>query len=82
MSENKEHCQRAANIIAALLASTLMKAEEENRHLYVWERQGIEWLRQQWKIDPDTSINMWVADRYISNTEVDLHEKMSTAQRS
>ena len=82
MSDSKEHCQKAANIIAAILASTLTKAEEENRHLYVWEREGIEWLRQQWKIDPDTSINMWTADRYVSNTGLDLYGKMSPAQRT
>lgn len=76
-SELKEHCDAAAGIIANLLDVALREAEEEGRHLYVWEREGIEWLRDQWEFDKSTSINMWVADRYVSNTKLDLFGKMS-----
>jgi hypothetical protein len=62
---DQDHAQKAADIIAALL------------HLYVWEREGIEWLREQWRRDPETVINMWTADRYVSNTKIDLLGKMS-----
>jgi hypothetical protein len=77
-----DHARKAAEIIASILASTLTKAEEENRHLYIWERDGIEWLRKQWDMDPVTRINMWTADRYVLNTKLDLDGKMSPRRQS
>lgn len=79
--DQDEHCRKAAHIIAELLASTLMKAEHEGRHLYIWEIEGIEWLRLQWELDPATLMNMWTADRYVRNTELDLLGRASP-QRS
>jgi hypothetical protein len=79
---SEDHTREAAEIIAALLASTLMQAEKESRHIYTWERAGIEWLRKQWGIDPATRINLWTADRYVLNTKLDLDRKMSPRQHS
>jgi len=72
-----DHDRKAADIMASLLVQVLTRAEEENRHLYVWEREAIEWLREQWKRDKDTLINMWVAHRYVSNTNLDLLGRVS-----
>jgi hypothetical protein len=74
---DQDHAQKAADIIAALLVPALQQAEHTKRHLYVWEREGIEWLREQWRRDPETVINMWTANRYVSNTKIDLLGKMS-----
>lgn len=68
----------AAKIIGDLLLPALQSAERERRHLYCWERDGIEWLREQFHLDdPDTWINQWVAERYVLNTALDLNGKMS-----
>ena len=72
-----EHCDKGAKIIAELLCVALRLAEIDGRHLAIWERDGIEWLRRQWELNKETSINMWVADRYVSNTKLDLYSKMS-----
>lgn len=71
-----EDCRKAASIISELLVATLTKAEEDRRHLYVWEREAIEWLRHQWAVDPETQINMWTANRYVSNKELDFYAKL------
>jgi hypothetical protein len=54
--------QRAAYIIADLLASTIMKADQEKRSLYCWENDAFNWLSQQWKRDP-WKMNLWTHDR-------------------
>ena len=76
--QNRPHVQRGANIIAKLLAHTLTHAEREGRRMSAWEREGIAWLRDQWTLDRDTSIDMWIADRYVSNTGLDLYAKLNT----
>ncbi len=72
-----DHARKAADVIASLLAHTLDKAETEGRQMYVWEREAVEWLRKQWELDPKTQINMWTADRYVSNSKLDLYGKLS-----
>lgn len=75
--DDAEHKRKAAHIIADLLTQSLTAAERDNRHLYVWERDGILWLREQWRRDPETLINMWVGDRYVRNDKLDLFGKVS-----
>ena len=72
-----DHCRKAADIIASLLTDSISEAEQEGRHLFVWEREGIEWLRKQWEIDPGSQINLWIAHRYVQNKGLDLHAKAS-----
>jgi hypothetical protein len=77
MPEDKERCRKAANILADLLSPALRHAEEERRHLYIWEREAIEWLRDQWRRDPGTWLNAWIGERYVLNERLDLDGKVS-----
>lgn len=71
--------REAAKIISDLLAQSLRCAETQNRHLYCWERSGIEWLREQWRIgDPDTWGNSWTIEKYVLNAALELNGKMKT----
>jgi hypothetical protein len=72
--------QLAAEIISDFLVQSLSEAERSGRHLYEWERNGIEWLREHWRRSPDTPINMWTADRYVLNDGLDLYSKMSATK--
>lgn len=65
-----------ADIMSELLAQSLMNAEEQKRFLHVFERAGVEWLRQQWKLDQSLNLNMWVASRYVWSDAIDLHGRM------
>jgi hypothetical protein len=79
----RDHAREAAKVISDLLCCALREGEQQNRHLYEWERRGIEWLRTQWKRDPETWINMWTGDLYVNNANLDMDAKLSvTAFRS
>lgn len=64
---DRERCLYAARVIADLLASTLMRADDEGRtFLYVWERAGLLWLQRQRAADPATVMNGWTYGRMMA----------------
>lgn len=74
----EDELRDAAVIISDCLTVALTVAETERRHLYGWEIKGIEWLRRHWNDYPETRLNMWISQRYILNTKLDLNGKMTT----
>ncbi len=78
MQNITEHVGKGAHLVASLLAPALREAEQQRRHLYNYELEAIEWLREQCKQNPETWINSWVAERYVLNSEVDLFGRMSS----
>lgn len=67
----------AAVIISDCLTVSLTEAETKRRKLYGWEIDGIKWLRRHWEDHPETRLNMWISQRYILNTKLDLNGKMN-----
>lgn len=49
-------------VISDMLAMTLIRDSEAGRQLYCWERDGVRWLSEQRKRDPDTMMNAWTSD--------------------
>ena len=71
---SKKTDRKAASIIANLLASTLDEAQRSGRSRYCWEDDGLDWLSDFWKRDPNHGINARTAD-YVHKRRTVLEPK-------
>lgn len=56
-----QRLRQAADIMAAFFSSVL-SSDPTRRFLYSHEECALQWLREQWKRDPETIFNAWTAD--------------------
>ena len=61
LKSDADRLRNAAMIISDLLAATGQSGQPIALDDYGWTERGLEWLRGQWKSDPETQINSYTA---------------------
>lgn len=62
---DKDRLRSAAMVISDLIATRASDDKEfaaGRRELYSWERDGMQWIKDQLTADPETPINAWAAE--------------------
>lgn len=65
--DQQNRMRNAAYLISDLLCTIFMENEslkdlgKHPRHIPIWVKESVEWLREQWRNDPETPINSYTA---------------------